>query len=397
MLVASVMVTASFLWVEPAEVVLNRPLPRRRTGRDFEQVLRQPVSVSNKFDSLRSVLTNLSTAYNVAIVLDRRIDPTKTPTIDLQNQPFEIAIKSIAETIGADAVVVGNTIVIGPLDAIGNLPSLIKQRSSEIPSAEIGISRLRRSELTNRRLTIHWNDLDEPRPLLIATADRFGLKVDNPDRIPHDLWPGNTIPEASASEALSLLLLQFGLTFEWLDRGRTIRLVDVPKVVTTEKLYLPRDPKHLAIRNRQERAETAAKDWQQQIPGLVAEPDGSTGRVLVQATAAGHKRLTALLNPETDEPEPNPNIEPAIPLNRRRFLLNVENVPAIAVMKKLEESGVRFTYDKDEMAEAGIDFNQRISINVTNVNANVFLKALFEPLGVAFKYQGTRVTLSPNK
>ena len=48
-----------------------------------------------------------------------------------------------------------------------------------------------------------------------------------------------------------------------------------------------------------------------------------------------------------------------------------------------------------DMTNAGIDFNQRIAINVTNENANAFLKELFEPLGVAFEYQGVTVTLTP--
>ena len=395
MLLPYLIVTASFLWVEPAEVVLDRPMPRRRTGTDFERALQQPISVANKFDSLRSVLTSLSTAYNVAILLDRRIDPTATPAINLQNQPFQSALKSIATTIGADAVVIGNSIVIGPLNAVGNLPGLVEQRTREITSNEVGISRLQRSALTNRRLTLHWNDLDEPRQIVVAAAERFGLEIENPEQIPHDLWPGNTIPEASAAEALSLLLMPFDLTFEWSQNGRTVRLVDAPQVVTTEKLYLPRDPKYLAIRDRRKRAETAATDWQQQIPGLQAEADGQTGRVLVTGTAAVHARLTALLKPEVDDPEPNPNIGPAIPLKRRRFLLNVENVPAIAIMKKLEESGVVFEYDATDMTNAGIDFNQRIAINVTNENANAFLKELFEPLGVAFEYQGVTVTLTP--
>ena len=397
MLLASVMVMTSVLGVEPAEVVLNRPMPRRRTDEDFERALRQPISVTNKSDALRGMLTNFSTAYNVAIMLDRRLDPTRTPSINLQNQPFNTAVESIASSVGAGAVVVGDTIVIGPLNAVGNLPSLIKKRSAEISSSEAGIPRFRRSELTNRRITMHWNDLDEPSQILVAAADRFGLTVANPERIPHDLWPGNTVPEASAVEALSLLLIQFDLTFEWQDRGRTLRLVDAPKVATTEKFYLPRDPKHLAIRDRRRRAETAARDWQQQIPGLQAEPDGQIGRVLVTGTADQHKRLAALLDPQADQPEPAPNIEPALPLKRRRFLLNVENVPAIAIMKKLEESGVVFEYDAQEMTNAGIDFNQRIDMNATNVDAKTFLRKLCEPLGVDFEYQGVIVTLSPQE
>ncbi len=397
MLLASVMVMASVFGVEPAEVVLDRPMPRRRTDEDFQQVLRQPISVTNKFDSLRSVLTSLSTAYNVAIVLDRRLDPTATPSINLQSQPFNTAVESIAKSVGAGAVVVGNTIVVGPLNAVGNVPSLIQKRSAEISSSEAGIPRFRRSELTNRRITMHWNDLDEPRQILVAAADRFGLTVANPERIPHDLWPGNTVPEASVAEALSLLLIQFDLTFEWQDRGRTVRLVDAPKVATTEKFYLPRDPEHLAIRDRRRRAETAAKDWQQKIPGLVAEPDGQIGRVLVTGTAAQHRRLAALLDPQADQPEPVPNIEPALPLDRRRFLLNVENVPAIAIIKNLEASGVVFEYDAQEMTNAGIDFNQRIDINATNVDAKTFLRKLCDPLGVDFEYKGVKVTLSPHE
>lgn len=85
----------------------------------------------------------------------------------------------------------------------------------------------------------------------------------------------------------------------------------------------------------------------------------------------------------------------AVPIQRRKFTLRVKRVPLLAIMKKLEQSGIEFDYDNSQLVDAGIDLNQQIDISVKDANAREFFDTLFASLKLNYQIQRTRVTLSP--
>ena len=64
-------------------------------------------------------------------------------------------------------------------------------------------------------------------------------------------------------------------------------------------------------------------------------------------------------------------------------------------MDQLEQTGVRFEYDRKQLADAGIRLKQTVAIDVKQVTARVFFKRLFEPAGLDHAIDGLVVRLKP--
>lgn len=205
------------------------------TDRAFQRTLAGRISAEWDNVPLRELLGSITRLKKIAIVLDRRIDPTTRPTLTLRSVSLRDALQAIAKAVHAESVVTGNIVYIGPSAAVNRLPQLIRQRGVELSRLSAGLTPQQRTVLF-RRATIHWNDLDTPRAILQQMEQAFRFKVVNPEQLPHDLWAGGTLPSVSRTQALSLLLIQFGRTFRWRNNGREVEIVPlVPPAKTPDQ------------------------------------------------------------------------------------------------------------------------------------------------------------------
>ena len=216
------------------KVEIDRPLPRLHVSQSFSRALTQKVKAKWRNVPLRQVLRNLSDSRRIAILLDRRIDPTRKTTLVLNGVKLLDGIAAIARSAAAQVAVVGNAVYVGPPKSVSALMLQMKKRSSESSRLSLKLPRSRRLALSRRR-TLHWNDLDRPRDLVKKFAGQFKLKVAGLDKIPHDLWAGNTLPTMGVTRGLSLLLVQFDLTYRWQPDGSGIAIVPIPKAESATK------------------------------------------------------------------------------------------------------------------------------------------------------------------
>lgn len=385
----------SFLALVPpgGEAVLDRPVPERVTGPLFAKALDTKISASWRNVELRSILNRLADEHKTAVILDRGIDPTQELELDIKYQPLEAAFGVVAKSAGAELCVLGNTIYIGPVNRIAKLRTLQHLRSQEPLTNESRLPARRTSELS-RTETIHWNDLDEPRRLIVDLATQAGIEISNPEAIPHDLWATGTLPKATITESLSLILIQFDLTFTWNEDTTQIRLVPVPEIVTVEKPYIPKGApsSKASLAARQRFLENAAKTIGQQHPEISCRVDVDNNRLLVAATLEQHDLLAGN---DPAKPIANSPTEKVPPLSKRQFTLHNERVPVSALMKTLEKSGVVFKYDPALLAAKNINLDDPISINVEQADANELFKAVCDPLGLKFSINNVTVTLTP--
>src|SRR5262249_13588918 len=150
---------------------------------------------------------------HVAILLDRRIDPTASLRADAGGEMLGDFLERLASGSNSGAVLVGNSVYLGPAAAASKLRTLVALRTQGL-SARGEIPAGRRGELI-RASTVRWENLDSPGDVLTRLAERYQLKIDGLELVPYDLWGGAVLPEASAAEAFSLVLIQFDLTFGW--------------------------------------------------------------------------------------------------------------------------------------------------------------------------------------
>jgi len=358
----------------------DRPAAEFLTGPKFQLELEQPTSGSWNNIELRSLFQQLSAERRISILLDRRIDPTTRLPADILNRPLKEGLQELAHKASAEISVPENLVYVGPASATRNLRTLIELRSTELHTKLVRESR--RSELSKRQ-SFPWSDLDAPADILATIADRCHLTIRSSEQVPHDLWAAGHLPSVTPAEALSLILIQFDLTFSWIDGGDAIELIPIPAKVTVE-----RKP-----RSKGRSASDILKLIATRFPGVDAQVTG--GDLSVRGSVEEQEAIADLLSPTPTKKVP---ATPAVnPLRQRTFTLTFKRAPVRAVMKKLEESAVVFVYDEAALNAAQVDLDQTVDLQLEKASAEEFFKALFGPLKLSFEIDNVTVRLKPQK
>tara|TARA_R100001132_G_C3274277_1_gene96452 strand:+ start:3151 stop:4368 length:1218 start_codon:yes stop_codon:yes gene_type:complete len=367
-------------------VLLNREIPRYLTERDFRQALVQPFSASWSNVGIRAIIQRIRETQNISIILDRRIDPSRKLKIDLQNRSLQEGLEEIAERVQASCITVGSNVFIGPEEAVSKLNTLLVLKSDALHELTDSQKRLKSRDLQlSRNQSFHFQDLDTPAEILRQITDAYRIKVENEQLVPHDLWSNFSLVSVNATESLSLILIQFDLTYDWAGEANRIRIAAVPDKVLIKKTY--------PLRGKP--VESVTRQLKEQFPEL--EPT-VTGKLLsVQAAMDVHEQIEQFLNPQRTAQPVRSGVGKTVPLSRRKFTLRVKKVPVLAIMQKLEQSGIEFEYDKQELAEAEINLLQLIDVAVLDADAEEFFDALFSSFKLDYQIQGTKVTLTPQK
>ena len=359
-------------------VRVEQPIPKLHVGRDFSKALGQAKSVRWLNVAQRTMLRRITEEWQLAILRDRRLDPDKVVSLTTTEKPVRELLHEIAAAVEGGESIVGNTLYIGPRNSAAKLRTIIELRWQELNDPQREIRRARMLDMGKSK-TFHWNDLDRPVDILRGIAAHYGLKIVGLEKIPHDLWAGGTLPQSDAVEALSLILIQFNLTFEWREQGDAVEFVPVPKTVTLTRSYTPRRQTPVA----------AVLAWKQKIPGLVARVEKK--QVIVEALLEQHEAVKALLRPKSQRP---PRKTGPTPLDRQRLTLRVMGVPAVALMKDLEKRfKLKFEYDATRLKAAEVDLEQKVDIDVKQATIEEYLAAIFSPLGAKAERDGLRVTV----
>jgi hypothetical protein len=371
------LVTFSPGFAEP-QVEIDRPAPKRVTSNRFESALDRKMNSTWRRVSLRAILEAISREREISILLDRRIDPTRNRSWSFSGRPLRTELSDLAEQLDASLSITGNTVYLGPAESAAKVRTLVRLREDEIVDEAAQLPQGRDLELM-RHVTLHWGDLTTPTELIRRCGETYKLQIAGLEQIPHDLWAGGTIPSATAAEALTLVLIQFDLAFEWTSKGTGIRILPAPAHVELKKSYpVPARVTSGALDEwREKRTHTKLT-----VAGRKAE---LAGRV------EDHESFAALLNPKAKGPVA---VRP-VPLARQTFTLKIEKTPIRAVIEELQKRGIEFRYDEKALEKAGIDLDTRIDLDVHKAGPEEFFAAICEPLGLKFQIEGQTVTLEP--
>lgn len=357
-------------------------------GKPFEVALAKKIGVAwggQIGNTLRDVVRQLTESQHVSIVVDRRVDPTQSIELTIPPTPLREVLAALAHRAECETSIVSNVVYVGPVDAAKKLRTLVELRNSELSKLMSNAApakspwRNRPVSLT-RRMTFAWQNLDRPRDILKQVADKFQIEIDGLDKLPHDLWAGTSLPQTTAAEALSLLLVQFGSTFEFVPDRAAIRIVPIPQRVLIERT-------HTVPANSTVTVEVVRKQFAD------AEIEQSGLKLIVRGTVEQHADIAAWLKPGGQKP-----LKPAAstPLSQRRFKsIKQDNVALSDVIKTFTDYGVRISYDAEEFAEAGISLDNKIDIDTKDASVEKLFRELFEPAGIEVTIDGETVRLRP--
>lgn len=342
--------------------------------------LAKPVSITWQEVPLSMALERLAQTQSLAIWQDRRVDPNMPITLTAVDQPLSDVFAALAQQSGATAVPFAGVIYVGPqqtADELATLAALARQPLAKAPAAA------RTKWLKPQALS--FSRLSEPRKLLNELAATNDAKVQNEERVPHDLWPARKLPALAAIDRAVLLLAGFDLTCRLSPDGSRLDVTPIARPVAISQEY------------RVPQARSAA------FNAAVAELSDATAtgegtRPTIAARIEDHERLRSVLSGR-----PTGAVAAAAamrsagaktagsPLEDRRFTLTIENKPLAPVLDQLAaQLNLQLEWDA---AISNADRHALASCQVAKTDLDGLLKALLEPAGLTFDRQESRVSI----
>ena len=201
-----------------------------QTGKAFRKQLELPIGLSWTDVPLRQALTALSDDQQIAIYLDRRVDPGKLVSLAFDGQPLANACRLIAENQKLGVCLVGDVVYFGPTTEVDRLRTSLAMRAKEArrkPAAARGKLLAKKS--------MRWNELDTPGSVLSQLKKTGGVKIVNADRLPHDLWPAANLPPLAWIDRVGMIAAQFDMTIKFSPDGTAVALMPMPSDMAIDR------------------------------------------------------------------------------------------------------------------------------------------------------------------
>jgi hypothetical protein len=341
-----------------------------KTGPALRQQLAVAMSVTWVERELRDALAGVSEQLDIAVFLDRRIDPGQPINLSLR-KPAEEVLRQLAAAGHAEWRAVGPVIYVGPAQTAAKLPTLAALRRQE--AERLG------GEARSRLLKAQawqWQRLAEPRRLLDELARQAGVTVSGAEQVPHDLWPAVSLPPLAWTDRLSLLVAGFDLTFEIADQGKTVRLVPIPASVVLEKSYRPRGA-------------AGAVAAQLRLALSDAEVRVEQGQIVVAGLQEDHEKVELLLAGQSARTTKTIKKGPE---EKRYSMTAGKNDPAGAVVRTIAtQLGKELKYDAAVLEK----LKQNVPLSVKEVTLDELLTTVLKPLSLTYKLTDEALEIVP--
>jgi hypothetical protein len=337
------------------------------TGTQLLRQRQQPAGVNWPGVPIRGALANLSKAQQIAILLDRRIDPERPVDLTVDRVPLDDLMSRAADQVDAAVTWLGPLAYVGPPAAARRLRTLAALRTAGVR----GLAKPERDAF-EREASWSWPELAEPRELVSELAAAAHVEVEGLELIPHDLWPAAELPRLSWTDRLTLLANEFDLMFHFSGSSR-VRLVPIVEPVVIERSYPA----------GKQATETAAR-WRRLAPD--AEIDVSAGKLVVRGRLEDHE----LLRPA--KPGPEPVTKPGVQV----YTLTVREQPVAAVLDTLRASSIELKVDEEALQRAQRTLDRRVSFRVERATLEELLHAALKPAGLTFVREGSVYKIVPS-
>lgn len=341
------------------------PAAEWKTGPALARELAAPVGINWASNPLRRAIGGLAAAKEVAIFLDRRLDPDKKIDFTIANVPLEEALDNLADRQEWGVSSLGPVLYLGPRATTKRLATYAAQRldqAAALPPAA------RRGLVANAPLA--WAELDTPREIAERIAQTAGVKLFNPERIPHDLWPAASLPPMTAIDKLTLVLAGFDLAVEISPDGSAVRPVPLPEHVSVTRTFP-------AGAN----AASVLKQLDGKLPDLRLKVEGNN--LIAEGRVEELNAIGKLLRGETVKtPRPPPGKAKQI------YTLQIDNKPIGSILPALgKQLGLEVEFDPALENQLG----KVVSFKVKDASLEELLTAAVSSAGFRYELHGMKL------
>ncbi|HEY5315704.1 MAG TPA: STN domain-containing protein [Pirellulales bacterium] len=342
------------------------------SGRELAAKLAEPVTVAWAGAPLKRAIGDLARTHAIGLFLDRREDPDRLVTLSVKNTPLAEVCDKLAASAGIGFCQLDALGYFGPAGTCEALPTVAALHDDEV-------ARLPAATRApwSHRTAWSWPDFSTPRELAEQLAQTVHAQIENPERLPHDLWAASQLPPLSVAQRLTLIAAGFDLTFEFDDGGQRIRWVDWPQRPTIERSY-----------SGGPRARELATAWAALAPHSTLKVEGT--KIIVRGPLEDQQRIAAGRKTST-RPAAQPK-QPGTPV----YTLKLEGVPLARLLQELERKlDLQIKVDQPAVDRAKIDMQQNISLKVEKATLDQLLDAALKPAGLTFVRKGTKIEVRP--
>jgi hypothetical protein len=361
-------------------------------GAALKRQLAQPTSVqwaegpTWPAPPLRKTLLGLSRANQVAIVIDRRVDPDQKLNLSLHNVPLEDVLRQAAASLGLGMTKLGPVIYFGPPDYTARLRTLAQMRAEEVRALPYEAGR-KLTEIDR----LAWNDFAVPREILGQMAEKSRLRIVGLEQVPHDLWAAAELPPLPLIDRLTLLLGQFDLSFQVSPDGDSITLAPLPARVAVIRSY-----------SGGADAEELAAKWAAAAPQCEVKASG--GMVYVRGLLEDQERIAAMERPagRSATRPPKPVTRPPAKVRKPApggevFTVHATKGPLRVLLEQLAgKMQLELKIDEEAMQKAGISLDQPVSFDgVQNASFDELWTAMLKTTGCTYRHHGKTLLIVP--
>ena len=331
-----------------------------RTGSDFDEFSKSPISVSWQNAALRERLTQFAFSQQIAIVLDRRIDANLELDLSVKNVSIEQFMLRVSQAAGVKFCRFGDCYYVGPAANAERLLAI---------DAILTSGRQRRQTKFSREAAADWPMLSTPQDVLQQWANENNLETDNAKAIEHDLMAELNVPAMRLDMRLALLLSQFNL---WFRQDKTKQLITIvpPPTNPTASLRLSgyNVDKHLLDRLR--------------VVAPKCDVAKTKGSIKITGPA---NELEMARNVVIESFKP-----PRRELSDKRFQLNVENKRGLILSAVAEQLALELAVDDD--CENVLE--DVVLLNVKDATVETLLTTILKGSDCVYEIDGSTLRIS---
>ena len=346
------------------------------TGPALQKQLGESVDIVLGENPLRRALEDLARNQNVAVLIDRRVDPSQKIEIALHQTPLKEALEAIAQKCGLGFSMVGPVAYFAPPQVARRVRTLVALRQEDVRRLQPAMVKI-----FMQQKPISWDDFSTPRELLEKLGSENGIEIAGLEQVPHDLWAAADLPPLGLIERLTLIAGQYDLTFEVHADGIRFTLLPVPEHVELVRSYPA---------GRQ--AEATVKNFALLAPQARYQIAGD--KIVVTGLIEDHERISAPHRPA----ERNTTKSTDSDFTLKRYTLKVVEKPIGPLLKQLAaQLNLEIIIDDKAAKLAGVSLEQRVSFSVKDATVDELLRAVLQQTRLKFVRRDTLVQIEPSQ
>jgi hypothetical protein len=367
------------------------PAPLVRSAAELQMRLQARTSVSLTGSQLRHAANELARKDDLGLAIDRRVDPETPVELAFADAPSEEVWRKLAESCNLGFATFGPMIYLGPTPAARDLNTLAALRRDDAGRASPALkAKLLQSSETSCSAPC------DARALWNTLAAEAGLTTTNPERMPFDVWPEVRWGSLPLVDRVTLVAVQFGLTFKLDPSARTVTFEPLPSDVALERSYAA------GAKPQETLARIAAA-----APTAIVRQNGA--KITVVGKFEDQERIAAVLNgapnsvgpssvgpngvAQTGTTQPNRNAPPAAGV--QVYTLRIEDKPFSEMVRVLQEKhGLKIKVHEEAIRAAGISLDQRVNFTVSKVTLLQLLEKAAAPLKLTARQVGDTVEIT---